>query len=144
MLLKLVACANLLLVTPLSVSPDTSRAFRTVARESTFRQTPIVLEPSLNRSSSNLRHDNQGNNAVRMAVSAMLVATMIFSPIPAFADEYGVEKEAPTLFTGETVEVRIANAFFWRGGFCAASPRCVCSSAAVPVLSCCAYVYVLM
>jgi hypothetical protein len=25
---------------------------------------------------------------------------------PVFADEIGVEKEAPTLFTGETVEVR--------------------------------------
>ena len=24
---------------------------------------------------------------------------------PAYADEYGVEKEAPTVFTGETVEV---------------------------------------
>ena len=33
---------------------------------------------------------------------ALLVVTMSG---PALADEYGVEKEAPTLFTGETVEV---------------------------------------
>ena len=37
-----------------------------------------------------------------------ILATLVLSATvvgPVFADEYGVEKEAPTLFTGETVEV---------------------------------------
>lgn len=107
MLFKLVTCANLLLVTPLSLTPEKSRSFSAV-RDSSFRRTQHVLVESSPNGSSNRLHD-QGNNAGRMAVSAMLLATMILSPVPAFADEYGVEKEAPTLFTGETVEVRIVD-----------------------------------
>lgn len=39
-------------------------------------------------------------------VASCLIMTTFAAP--AFADEIGVEKEAPTLFTGETVEVRTA------------------------------------
>jgi hypothetical protein len=51
---------------------------------------------------------------IGMAMStALVVVTTTFGvffggPLVAFADEYGVEKEAPTLLTGETVEVRAA------------------------------------
>jgi hypothetical protein len=38
--------------------------------------------------------------------SAMFLASMLLNPVPAFADEIGRETEAPTDFTGETVEVR--------------------------------------
>ena len=40
------------------------------------------------------------------AFASMAAAAIIFSASPVLADEYGVEKEAPTLFTGETVQVR--------------------------------------
>jgi hypothetical protein len=41
------------------------------------------------------------------ALLATVVVAMSFlvAVLPAMADEYGVEKEAPTIFTGETVEV---------------------------------------
>jgi hypothetical protein len=41
-----------------------------------------------------------------VGASAMLLASMLLNPIPAFADEIGRETEAATDFTGETVEVR--------------------------------------
>ena len=42
------------------------------------------------------------------AVASMFFVLMLhLAVLPAFADEYGVEKEAPTIFTGETVEVRL-------------------------------------
>jgi len=41
----------------------------------------------------------------RLAAILFTAATLCFSPPAALADEYGVEKEAPTLFTGETVLV---------------------------------------
>ena len=42
-----------------------------------------------------------------VGITALLATIVMATTIvgPAFADEYGVEKEAPTLFTGETVEV---------------------------------------
>jgi len=47
-----------------------------------------------------LRH-----NLAPTFAAAYLLATMCTSVAPCFADEYGVEKEAPTLYTGETVEI---------------------------------------
>ena len=41
-----------------------------------------------------------------VGASAMLLASVLLNPVPAFADEIGRETEAPTDFTGETVEVR--------------------------------------
>jgi hypothetical protein len=41
-----------------------------------------------------------------VGASAMLLACVLLNPVPAFADEIGRETEAPTDFTGETVEVR--------------------------------------
>ena len=38
--------------------------------------------------------------------ASMAAAAVIFSYSPVLVDEYGVEKEAPTLFTGETVVLR--------------------------------------
>lgn len=40
-----------------------------------------------------------------MVIPAAIAAVIFSTTTPAFADEYGVEKEAPTLFTGETVMV---------------------------------------
>ena len=45
-------------------------------------------------------------NFGKMVASAVFVATVAVGG-PVYADEYGVEKEAPTLFTGETVEVSL-------------------------------------
>jgi len=45
------------------------------------------------------------NNLGKIMASALLVSTALASPV--LADEYGVETEAPTLFTGETVMVRL-------------------------------------
>ena len=49
---------------------------------------------------------------VGISASAIIASIILATSIsgPAFADEYGVEKEAPTLFTGETVEVCTNNA----------------------------------
>jgi hypothetical protein len=51
------------------------------------------------------KRDSEEKSVVN--VRTMLLAIVLALTIggPAFADEYGVEKEAPTLFTGETVEV---------------------------------------
>ena len=39
-------------------------------------------------------------------VASLAFAAVVFTGTPVtWADEYGVEKEAPTIFTGETVEV---------------------------------------
>ena len=46
-------------------------------------------------------------NAFSTVIAAGLIGTSILFPGSAFADEIGVEKEAPTLFTGETTQVRI-------------------------------------
>ena len=43
----------------------------------------------------------------QIAASVVLISSMMFGP-SAFADEIGVEKDAPTLFTGETVMVRFS------------------------------------
>jgi hypothetical protein len=43
--------------------------------------------------------------------SAFCLASIVLASSPVHADEYGVEKEAPTLFTGESVMVRTKNIF---------------------------------
>jgi hypothetical protein len=53
--------------------------------------------------------------AMKMMTTALVVLVTTLSvafgvPLVALADEYGVEKEAPTLLTGETVEVRFSPA----------------------------------
>ena len=54
---------------------------------------------------------NLGKNAAKAASTLILgsgiVGTLLF-PGASFASEIGVEIEAPTLYTGETVEVRYA------------------------------------
>ena len=42
----------------------------------------------------------------RMTASAAILGMFLLTSTPVLADEFGVETEAPTLFTGETVEVR--------------------------------------
>jgi hypothetical protein len=44
-------------------------------------------------------------------VSMFFVLGLHMVVLPAWADEYGVEKEAPTIFTGETVEVCLLKSF---------------------------------
>jgi hypothetical protein len=42
----------------------------------------------------------------RIATSALLLGSLLMSSVPAaYADEYGRETEAPTMFTGETTMV---------------------------------------
>lgn len=48
--------------------------------------------------------DNFKQSSTLMA--SLMFASVILMGSPVLADEYGVEKEAPTIFTGETVEVR--------------------------------------
>lgn len=54
----------------------------------------------------------QGRTKQTMGIAAILASIILATTIsgPVFADEYGVEKEAPTLFTGETVEVCTSDA----------------------------------
>ena len=47
-----------------------------------------------------------------LASIATAAVILTSSASPALADEYGVEREAPTLFTGETVEVNMAPCSF--------------------------------
>jgi hypothetical protein len=49
---------------------------------------------------------NNGSGIVTAILSAGIIGSSILFPDGAFADEIGVEKDAPTLFTGETTEVR--------------------------------------
>lgn len=60
------------------------------------------------RSNTDLLAAAAPNNLEKFVASAILVSTLTIGIItPALADEYGVETEAPTLFTGESVMVRI-------------------------------------
>jgi transposase len=40
-------------------------------------------------------------------MATLALAALVFTASPALADEYGVEREAPTLFTGETILVSL-------------------------------------
>ena len=42
-----------------------------------------------------------------IAVGILGISSVVSFPEPAMADEFGKETEAPTLFTGETVLVRL-------------------------------------
>lgn len=42
-----------------------------------------------------------------MVASAVVASALLLGPAVSFADEYGVEVDAPTLFTGEEVMVRL-------------------------------------
>lgn len=63
-----------------------------------------ALAPSFKRPAS---QRNAAESWRKAAGSAMLVGILSTSPV--YADQIGVEKEAPTLYTGETVEVRQNN-----------------------------------
>lgn len=47
------------------------------------------------------------SSASMLASAALLLTLSTTTPLVAWADEYGVETEAPTFFTGETVMVRV-------------------------------------
>jgi hypothetical protein len=56
------------------------------------------------------KRDSEEKSVVNFRTMLLAIVLALTIGGPAFADEYGVEKEAPTLFTGETVEVcTIAN-----------------------------------
>ena len=57
-------------------------------------------------SKSTLLNAKRPTESLGKFVASVLLVTMITLPSPVLADEYGVETEAPTLFTGETVMVR--------------------------------------
>ena len=76
----------------------------------------VNLEALKDKYDSPKRHSvGKPATAFRKILVAIVLAATIGSP--AFADEYGVEKEAPTLFTGETVEVCTIDAI--------SEPRCL-------------------
>mmetsp|Transcript_10876 Transcript_10876/g.30081 ORF Transcript_10876/g.30081 Transcript_10876/m.30081 type:complete len:243 (-) Transcript_10876:1830-2558(-) len=58
--------------------------------------------PPYSNAPSQLLQKLEKTIVTQVAVACFVVAT---STSPCFADEYGVEKEAPTLYTGETVEI---------------------------------------
>ena len=89
----------------------------TVDTAASFSMSPKHLELSVSRA----RHDmglrsqlrleshrdghSNSHDVARMTASAALLGMMLLTSSPVLADEFGVETEAPTLFTGETVEV---------------------------------------
>ncbi len=109
-------------ITTTALAFSISKVQRTYKREPRCRHSaamPVVASGSTKLYGSKIpsadlkalqEKDARKTHAVRFFVvdyrsiltTIALVATMSG---PALADEYGVEKEAPTLFTGETVEV---------------------------------------
>ena len=55
---------------------------------------------------SDLKERNDVAGVIRTS-AAVVLASVILTSNPVYADEFGRETEAPTLFTGETVMVRI-------------------------------------
>jgi hypothetical protein len=66
-----------------------------------FTTSPGHQSPRPATTSLSARRNDAGN----FFITAALVSAIAIGG-PVFADEYGVETEAPTLFTGETVMVR--------------------------------------
>lgn len=66
------------------------------------RNHPAVASTTLQAHAQN----DVAKAAATFILGAGIMASTLF-PGAAFADEYGVEKEAPTLFTGETTEVGV-------------------------------------
>ncbi|CAB9502946.1 vac14 homolog (Saccharomyces cerevisiae) [Seminavis robusta] len=61
----------------------------------------LSLQPKPHKSTKALLPNFQPSSVVPSV--AIAFAAFLFATSPVLADEYGVEKEAPTLFTGETV-----------------------------------------
>jgi hypothetical protein len=82
--------------------------FLIVSKSEAFSSSTKIL-PSRRVSSlaaySSKNHKNVGNNPGFACVIAATIFTNVLFPGMAFADEIGREVEAPTLLTGETVEV---------------------------------------
>jgi hypothetical protein len=88
-----------------STSSSSSQAV--LPRTASTHDAPSEQSPMITRSTST----TSGTVGVMMTTVLVVMMTtfgvFLGGPLaPAFADEYGVEKEAPTLLTGETVEVR--------------------------------------
>jgi hypothetical protein len=80
------------------------KKFSTAALLMCAFQADAFTSTSSNRSPTVLDAKSKKSNAAAMVVSAGILANSFF-PNNAFADEIGRETEAPTLSTGETVEV---------------------------------------
>mmetsp|Transcript_295 Transcript_295/g.398 ORF Transcript_295/g.398 Transcript_295/m.398 type:complete len:256 (-) Transcript_295:902-1669(-) len=63
----------------------------------------VVVAANSKAAASNVAAQKRSNLWASNFVAACLIVSTSASPV--FADEYGVEKEAPTLYTGETVEI---------------------------------------
>jgi hypothetical protein len=63
------------------------------------------LQALKNSFDDSLKRFSLGQSATIFQVVVAAIVLVAATGSPAFADEYGVEKEAPTLYTGETVEV---------------------------------------
>lgn len=72
----------------------------TVAAFTTCNNNKNAFQTQLNAKQQHNHH------VATFVASALLIAS---TTLPVLADEYGVETEAPTLFTGETVMVRFLN-----------------------------------
>jgi hypothetical protein len=79
---------------------------------SSFSTPPVIKKHCLeSRFKSCLSAHEEGENHVNIRKSVgnsalMVMAALLLSTTPVHADEYGRETEAPTLYTGETTEVR--------------------------------------
>lgn len=86
-----------------------AEAFSPSAARPSSRQTVVKVPVSLQAQKEGNSDNNIRKNIAQTGATLMLGAGIvgsIFFPGAAFAGEIGVEVEAPTLYTGETVEVR--------------------------------------
>ena len=86
-----------------------AEAFSPSAARPSSRQTVVKVPVSLQAQKEGNIDNNIRKNIAQTGATLMLGAGIIgstFFPGAAFAGEIGVEVEAPTLYTGETVEVR--------------------------------------
>ena len=74
-----------------------------IAYQASALSPPPALQPQLRR------HDGASvASSLASEVMAFCLISAAATAGPAFADEIGVEKDAPTLYTGETIEVRLS------------------------------------
>lgn len=78
--------------------PQTSEAWNVKRTRSSFQSMELQAATTSN--------DDFFLEKAKLAAAAICLASVMMASSPVYADEYGVEKEAPTVFTGESVMVR--------------------------------------
>lgn len=93
--MKSVVAAAVVLLSVQNVSVDAFAPQKLHTRQST----------TVTKMTKSSEGSNNGSGIVTAILSAGIIGSSILFPGGAFADEIGVEKDAPTLFTGETTEI---------------------------------------